>query len=130
MPVFYRLLLRQDERLQHEQKIVLDQELDWLESQCDPVGPGFSMEQIGLVDCALMPFFLRFDVLRHYRGVSLSSRHQRLQRWSEALRTHELVRQTCQVPPGFSGTYSEYLHHIYRCYAEGAAESSSARDFR
>ena len=65
---------RQDKASQDECAATLTAELLWLESMIDPAGPYFAGEAFSLVDCALLPHFLRMYILKHYRSVPRSSR--------------------------------------------------------
>ena len=61
----------QDAESQKEAADGMVSELRRLEQQIDPAGPFFRGKQMTLVDCALLPWFLRMYVLEHYRDFSL-----------------------------------------------------------
>jgi glutathione S-transferase len=64
---------RQDSEGQQQAAQALSTELHWLEAHFDSMGPYFMGTEFSLVDISLLPFFLRFGVLQHYRGFSLPS---------------------------------------------------------
>ena len=63
------MALRQDKASQEQCAAALTAELLWLESMIDPAGPYFAGEAFSLVDCAILPHFLRMYILKHYRCV-------------------------------------------------------------
>ena len=62
---------RQDSEGQQQASDALHEQLRWLESSFDSKRPFFLGEQFSLLDISLLPFFLRFPVLQHYRQFSL-----------------------------------------------------------
>jgi hypothetical protein len=69
VPAFYRMLVQQDKAVQAAAAAALDAELQWLVDNIDPAGPFALGPDLGLVDCAVVPFLLRLYVLEHYRWV-------------------------------------------------------------
>ena len=59
---------RQDKAEQGQAADKLRHELQWLQDQMDSAGPWFMGREFSLVDCAILPWFLRMPVLEHYRG--------------------------------------------------------------
>ncbi len=62
---------RQDKAQQAEVAEQLGAQCDWLEAQADSAGPFFMGGHFSLVDCALVPWFVRAYVLQHFRGLQL-----------------------------------------------------------
>ena len=62
---------RQDKAQQAEVAQQLEAQCDWLEAQADSAGPFFMGANFSLVDCALVPWFVRSYVLQHFRGLQL-----------------------------------------------------------
>ena len=62
---------RQDSEGQQQASNALHEQLRWLESSFDSKRPFFLGEQFSLLDISLLPFFIRFPVLQHYRQFSL-----------------------------------------------------------
>lgn len=67
VPAFYRMLVRQDKEVQTAAAAALDAELQCLVDNMHPEGPFAMGTELGLVDCAVVPFLLRLFVLEHYR---------------------------------------------------------------
>lgn len=74
----------QEADIQQECLDHLSGELRWLESQVHPVGPHFLGPQFSLVDAALLPWFQRLAVLKHFRGYSIPDDVPKLKRWAAA----------------------------------------------
>ena len=66
-----RLHDRQDKEQQADIAQQLEAQCDWLEGQADSMGPYFMGSEFSLVDCALVPWFVRSYVLLHFRGLQL-----------------------------------------------------------
>lgn len=60
---------------------ILSSELLWLESEAVPEGPYFSGKQFSAVDCALLPWFIRLYILKHYRGFEMPKDCKKLVAW-------------------------------------------------
>ncbi|KAK9915028.1 hypothetical protein WJX75_003796 [Coccomyxa subellipsoidea] len=129
VPAFYRLLLRQDSEGQQQAAQALSTELHWLEAHFDSMGPYFMGTEFSLVDISLLPFFLRFGVLQHYRGFSLPSECSKLAAWVQEVSKRASVQETSvSAKPELS--YEKYLVWVYERYADGSAKSTSAADFK
>lgn len=128
VPVFYRLLIRQDKDSQDDCTAQLTSELLWLESMIDPAGPYFAGEVFSLIDCALLPHFLRMYILKHYRGFELPARCSRLNAWYANATKRPAVQKTLKAPEGTE--YEAALLEHYSKYANATANSTSAKDFK
>lgn len=56
-------------------------ELLWLEAEADAEGPYFLGKQFSAVDVALLPWFIRLYVLKHYRGFEMPKDCKKLVAW-------------------------------------------------
>lgn len=56
-------------------------ELQWLEGEVHPEGPYFLGKEFSAVDCAILPWFIRLFVLKHYRGFELPKDCKKLVDW-------------------------------------------------
>ena len=69
------------QELRQKCREALASELLWLETQTDTEGPYFLGAQFSAVDCAILPWFLRLYILKHYRNFELPKKCQRLISW-------------------------------------------------
>ena len=60
---------------------ILASELLWLESEATQDGPYFSGKQFTAVDIALLPWFIRLYILKHYRGFEMPKDCKKLVAW-------------------------------------------------
>ena len=60
---------------------ILASELLWLESEATQDGPYFSGKQFTAVDIALLPWFIRLYILKHYRGFEMPKVCKKLVAW-------------------------------------------------
>lgn len=125
LPPFYHLLGEPEDEARRAITEQFCAELDWLESQVSRVSrmsqtsgkkPGFLGQSISLVDCALLPFFKRHEVLEHYRGFQLPDSCPRLREWYEAASQQPSFVATCVAPEG-QDSYDDYLIRMYDRYA-------------
>ncbi len=128
VPNFYRVLLRAEER-RAEPLAEMFEELDWLETQASTDGPWLCGERFTLADAALAPFFGRFRVLEHYRGLDLLEGRERLTRWSARVWKRPSFVGTRETPGDFDGSWRDYMIEVYETYASGEPASTSAQDF-
>lgn len=94
VPLFYRLLKARDADGQREaqDKLVtvlrtIDEEL----SRRRQEGPYWSGCRVGLADIAFYPWFERWPVLEHYRGLALPGELKALSGWIETMRQRDAV---------------------------------------
>lgn len=89
-------VLGQDKASQEECAAKLQGELQWLEGQADSAGPYMMGTHFSLVDAAMLPWFLRLPILRHYRAFQWDlNQAPRLARWQAAA----AQRPSVQVRP-------------------------------
>ena len=91
-------------------------------------GPFLLGANFSLVDAAVLPWFLRMYILKQYRGFELPASCTRLAAWCGNISTRQSVLQT-MVPPQGSSDYAKALLQHYERYADGTANSTSAKDF-
>ncbi|EIE20099.1 glutathione S-transferase [Coccomyxa subellipsoidea C-169] len=130
VPLFYRILIRQDVGQQAEVAEQLQAECDWLEDNADQAGPFFMGTEFSLVDCAMIPWFVRGYILKHFRQLELPpQRCTKLQRWVKAALERPSVKGTFQAPEEGTSYEDKLLEHYVR-YADGSANSTSAAAFK
>lgn len=59
----------------------LKEQLVWLESLVSKEGPYFLGKQFGAIDCAILPWFIRLYVLKHFRNFELPKECKALVAW-------------------------------------------------
>lgn len=95
VPAFYRLLKAQDEVKQRRSAAVLCRVLEVLDSELQRrkgEGPYWFGWQVGLTDIALYPWFERWPLLEHYRGLKIPDHHHALLLWIETMQGRDAVR--------------------------------------
>lgn len=125
-PAFYRLLLSQTPETQQEWIAELHKHLRFMESaglaQRPGAGPYWLGDQVSLVDLSFYPWFERWSVLEHYRGILFPEDCERLQQWWQAMTQRASVVAIAQ-PATF---------HIqqYVKYADNSTTSTTAQELR
>jgi len=64
--------------------------------------------QVGLADIALYPWFERWPVLEHYRGLQIPDRFETLHAWIEMMQTREAVIQGSEPSGYYVAEYADY----------------------
>ncbi|KAK7098832.1 uncharacterized protein [Littorina saxatilis] len=124
IPQFYLILQSQEKDQQEDAKGRFLDGLRTLTSAMSSEGPYFFGKDFGLVDIALIPFALRFDIIAHYRDFSLPSdgSFDRLKVWKDAWKSRPSV--TATVAP------QDKMVAIYKRYADNSAKSEVAEAIR
>lgn len=130
VPLFYRVLVRQDKEQQTEVAKEIQEQLHWLEDRVDSKGPYFMGKEFSMVDVALLPWFIRLFILEHYRGFGLPAECQRLAAWQQRASKRQSVVDTCTGSEESKAIYHEQLLQHYSRYADASANSTSAHDFK
>ena len=130
VPLFYRVLVRQDKSQQQEVAKDVQDQLRWLEEHADLKGPHFMGQEFSMVDVALLPWFIRIFILEHYRGFGLPKDCQKLAAWSARATKRQSVQETFTGAEGSTASYEDQLLEHYSRYADASANSTSAHDFR
>ncbi|MDQ7010189.1 MAG: glutathione S-transferase family protein [Mariprofundaceae bacterium] len=122
IPPFYKLLLEQNEKAQRKWKEKLTDELLFAEREGLGVFAGdyWPGKQCSLVDIAWYPFFERFDVLKHYRGMDIPTECRRLKAWFATMRQRASAKAT--------GHSTDYYIERYARYADGSADGVTTRE--
>ena len=125
-PLFYKILLAQDETIQKELAEKLIAVLSFIEEEglaklqgADPFWMG---DAPNLVDFTYYPFFERFAVIEHYRGVAIPQDCQRLKDWLVIMSKHSSAIQTSNT--------EEFHINNYLKYADGSANGVTAREMK
>ncbi|MBL6931486.1 MAG: glutathione S-transferase family protein [Rhodospirillales bacterium] len=125
-PFFYKVLLAQDGETQKEVAEKLTAVMKFMENEglkkLQGKGPYWMGENPNLVDLTLYPFFERFVVLEHYRGVVIPKDCQRLSRWLDVMLKHPASVATANT--------KEFHINNYQKYADGSANGVTAREMR
>lgn len=119
IPVFYKLLLNQDEEAQEGYKGDLISYFDYFESLLED-RVWLSGDELSMTDISLLPWFERLVILERYRGFGLPASYENLHRWWSA----------CRKLPEFQATKTEegQLVGSYERYADGTASGSTAKE--
>lgn len=125
-PAFYKLILAQERQKQQEWGEELRNHLLFIEREGlqkrSQSGPYWLGESVSLIDLTFYPWFERWCVVEHYRGIAIPAECARLQQWCEAMQDIPAVQQT-QQPPEFHITQ-------YAKYANNTATGITAREMR
>ena len=124
IPNFYQILQMQDKEKQEEAKGRFLDGLRTFAGAMSPDGPYFFGKEISLVDIALIPFAIRFDILAYYRNFSLPTDEKcdRINTWMEAWKSR----------PSVTGTQAarDKLREKYQRYADNTAKTEVADAIR
>ncbi len=125
VPLFYKLLLAQDEDARHRHRDALAERLRFIADNAldDPRAGRFFLGDVpSLVDFTFYPFFERFCVLAHYRQFEVPPQALAVESWWARMRelqtVQALMRDAAFYVPG-------YAH-----YADGSASGSTAQEMR
>jgi glutathione S-transferase len=115
IPPFYELLMNQDRSQDQAMREAVLETLRYLNERLmkwNPQGT-WVWESFGMADIAFAPFFRRYCLNEHYRGLRIPNtpEYQRVLRWKDALLKNVLVQST-------SLTDQEYIE-AYAGYASG-----------
>lgn len=126
VPVFYKMLLEQDLQKQEKWKQKFMEHLQFMEAagmrKLSEQGNYWLGNQLSLADLTFYPWFERFCILQHYRGVSLPDDCSFLQQWWEGMSQRESV-QSIQNP-------SEFYIAQYEKYANNTVSGITAQEMR
>ncbi|WP_321391092.1 glutathione S-transferase family protein [uncultured Desulfuromusa sp.] len=114
VPAFYRLLKAQDEEKQNRSRAEMGRVLETLDNElqrCKDEGPYWNGKQAGLTDIAFYPWFERWPLLEHYRGLKIPDQFHFLRGWIEQMQQREAVQS--------GGEPAEYYIEQYAAYAAG-----------
>lgn len=123
VPIFYKVLLAQDDQTQTELKLRMTDALRRLEQAGFPgreMGPFWFGSKVSLVDIAMYPHFERFNVLKHYRDIEIPDNYVKIHTWLEAMKALPSVQQTEKG--------GDYHIKAYETYAEATASGTTAKD--
>lgn len=125
-PLFYKILLNQDKTEQKELAEKFIAVLEFMEQEglqkLSGDGPYWMGDTPGLVDFTLYPFFERFPVISHYRGVQIPDDCLRLKDWLKAMSGRASAQETANT--------EEFHINNYRKYADGSANGVTAREMK
>lgn len=126
IPTFYKLLLSQDEDKRAELRHTLLGQLEFIEQEglakLSGHGPYWLGADLSLLDIAFYPFFERFVLMEHYRGVEIPTGCSRLKAWLKAVAARDSAKAT--------GNSRDYYIARYTKYADGTADGVTARELR
>ena len=92
MPAFRELIMEQDRTHWSDLKKTVIGHLEFMEQHGLPdADPYWMGTQVGVVDVVFWPWFERFGLHTHYRGLEFPARCQRLSRWVESMRQRPAV---------------------------------------
>lgn len=96
-------LCRQEQAARDKCAQEMARELLWLEEHPHAEGPYFLGNQFSAVDCALLPWFIRLFVLKHFRNFELPKGCKRLVAWYNKAMLRESVQATLRCPGNDDG---------------------------
>ena len=111
VPGFYRLLKAQsdeDRASASEELLAVLSTLDGELQRRRGEGPYWFGANVGLTDIACYPWFERWPVLEHYRGMTIPSELTALSGWIGAMKGRETVRKAGAPAEFYIGEYEDY----------------------
>ncbi|MEE4253942.1 MAG: glutathione S-transferase family protein [Desulfuromusa sp.] len=115
VPAFYRLLKAQDEEKQSSAAAEMNRVLELLDNEFQRRkgdGPYWFGWQVGLVDIAFYPWFERWPLLEHHRGLKIPDHFHSLLRWIETMQGRDAVKLGGEPVDYYIGQYAAYTAGI------------------
>lgn len=100
VPLWYKLTRSSSKEEAHAVAKEMKDELTWLQSQLDPHGPYALGAELSYVDAAIVPWFTRAFLLKHFRGLDVFKDFPKLLAYKEAVEAHPAVQATIRPPHG------------------------------
>uniref|UniRef100_A0A0B7BC75 glutathione transferase n=4 Tax=Arion vulgaris TaxID=1028688 RepID=A0A0B7BC75_9EUPU len=124
IPVYYRIVQKQDKEEQDQAKEEFLKNLETLTEAISETGPYFFGENFTIVDIILASYTLRLNVLEFYRNFEIpnDSRFARFFKWREAAEARPSIKATA---PDSEKILARYIH-----YAQNTAQSEVADAIR
>ncbi|MEW5308776.1 MAG: hypothetical protein WDW38_000708 [Sanguina aurantia] len=118
VPAFYKLLRSATREEAVETSAVLVKEVEFLQNNISPTGPYLMGAELTLVDAAVIPFFIRLCVVKHYRGFDLAAKfNPRLASAFESCLKHESVASSMYLLEGATDFTAELIK-AYKNYGK------------
>ena len=109
VPAFYRLLKAQAQPDQAKAADTMLAALQHIDQALDASpGPWLFGAELSLADLAVYPWFERWAVLEHYRGLSVPAELGALHKWLAALQQRDSVRSNAGEDAFFIAQYLDY----------------------
>jgi len=111
VPAFYRLLKAQDEEKQMKLAADMCSVLETLNSELQRTkgeGPYWYGWQVGLTDIAFYPWFERWPLLEHYRGLKIPDHLHDLLSWIETMQGRDAVQLGSEPISYYIDQYAAY----------------------
>ncbi len=109
---FYKVLLTQDPEQQAKWKQTLIDHLLFMETEgigkLSQGGLYWFGDDLTLVDLTFYPWFERWSVIEHYRGLAFPKQCNTLKKWSETMAQRESVKSIANEPNFYLKTYEKY----------------------
>lgn len=123
---FYKMLLNQDPEKQQKWEQGFLDHLRFMDTEgvgkLDGDGSYWFGKSVSLVDLTFYPWFERWAVLEHYRGLSLPPECKHLQQWCEAMSNRDSVKEISNSP--------DFYVKEYEKYAKGTASGITTQEMR
>ncbi|XP_062583696.1 uncharacterized protein LOC134245435 [Saccostrea cucullata] len=119
IPAFYGMLLKQDKNTQEKIKSELLKSLKTLMEFKSDSSTFFGGDRLGMADIMLVPFALRFPVLKHHRGfeVPQGGNFKSFHKWMSACKEQpSIVKSSRDIDKAIM---------VYQSYADGTAKVRS-----
>nr|UEP55617.1 glutathione S-transferase tau [Mytilus galloprovincialis] len=114
-PLYYRMLLKQDKKIQESVKSELLSNLKTLMDFKSDSSTFFGGDKLSMPDIMLAPFAMRFPVLQHHRGFQIpdTEEYKAVHKWINACQNQpSVMKSTCDTDKSIM---------IYASYADGTA---------
>ncbi|MDX2493548.1 MAG: glutathione S-transferase family protein [Desulfuromusa sp.] len=115
VPQFYRLLKAQEKEKQGAVAAELCRVLAVLDAELKRrkgKGPYWFGWQVGLTDIAFYPWFERWAVLEHYRGLRIPDNLTSLLGWIETMQGRDAIRLGSEPADYYIGEYEDYAARL------------------
>jgi len=102
----YRISIAKTEAEFESARRVLREQFHYISAQLER-GPFFNGEKMSLVDCAIAPLFMRFNVMEKWQPLHLYSKFGAIAHWSDHLLALDSVKKS--VKADFEARYMAYF---------------------
>lgn len=110
VPPFYKLLMAQDKEAQDEHKETILKALEKMENECFQDSEWMMGDSLSLVDIETYPWFERWSVIQHYRGLEVPRRFEKLNKWIQTMKNRDSVKSMEMEPSYYIGLYDRYAN--------------------
>lgn len=115
IPAYYGFLMNTDEKKSDEKKKAILDSLETLDKELANTSenaPFFLGNKFSLVDAAIIPWFVRWCVLEHYKGLKIPKELSKLNAWIAECLKRDSVKKTSEPDKYYIDAYAQYAKGV------------------